>query len=51
MVIAHADWNVSKTTFEKSAGSFENAVSYLKKWIAGRTGFMDGEYGITEKHE
>ena len=47
----YARWNVSKTTFEKSAGSFENAVSYLKEWIAGRTGFMDGEYGITEKHE
>ena len=47
----YARWTVSKTTYALSAGSFENAVSYLKKWIAGRTEFMDGEYGITEKHE
>ena len=47
----YARWNVSKTTYAQSAGSFENAVSYLKKWIADRTKFMDGVYGITEKHE
>lgn len=47
----YARWSISDTTLARSAGSFENAVSYLKKWIAGRTEFMDGEYGITEKHE
>ena len=47
----YARWSVSKTTMARSAGSFENAVSYLKKWIADRTKYMDGVYGITEKHE
>ena len=46
-----ARWSVPTKIYGPSAGSFENAVCYLKKWITDRTKFMDGEYGITEKHE
>ena len=44
-------WGVSKSTDAAAGSSFGNAVAYLKKWIAERTAFMDGVYGITEKHE
>jgi hypothetical protein len=47
----YARWGVGKNTDEKAGKSFENAVAYLKKWIAERTAFMDGVYGYAEKHE
>ena len=38
-------WYVSTdATGSGSGGSFENAVRYLKRWIAARTEWMDGEY-------
>ena len=46
-----ARWNVPTETYKESAQSFENAVSYLEKWIRERTAYMDGEYAMTEKHE
>ena len=46
-----ARWSVPKEIHRDSALSFENAVSYLEKWIRERTAYMDGVYGITEKHE
>ena len=47
----YARWGVGKNTDEKAGKSFDNAVAYLKKWITERTAFMDGIYGVTEKHE
>ena len=38
-------WGISKdASGEGSGGNFENAVRYLKKWIAGRTAWMDENY-------
>ena len=46
-----ARWSVPTDIYKASAQSFENAVSYLEKWIRERTAYMDGEYAMTEKHE
>lgn len=46
-----ARWSVPTEIYKASAQSFENAVSYLEKWIRERTAYMDGVYAITEKHE
>ena len=46
-----ARWSVPTEIYKASAQSFENAVSYLEKWIRERTAYMDGVYGKTEKHE
>jgi CotH protein. len=39
-------WPVSRNANgEGSGGDFDHAFAYLKKWIAERTAWMDGEYG------
>ena len=38
-------WPVSsEASGQGSGGSFDNAVKYLKRWVAERTAWMDGEY-------
>ena len=46
-----ARWGVPKTTSGTAGSNFDQAVVYLKKWIASRTSYMDSVYGYTEKHE
>lgn len=46
-----ARWSVPTDIHRASAQGFENAVSYLEKWIRERTAYMDEVYAITEKHE
>ena len=42
-------WGInSDASAIESGGSFDNAVSYLKNWIAERTAWMDGQYGRAE---
>lgn len=41
-----ARWGVNgEASMRDAGGSFDNAFGYLKKWIAERTAWMDGQYG------
>ena len=44
-----ARWGInSETSAPEAGGSFDNAVTYLRQWIAERTAWMDGQYGAAE---
>ena len=39
------------TTGRGAGGDFDNAIQYMKDWIAARTAWMDGEYGAEMAEE
>ena len=48
-VMNFARWGVNcEASAREAGGSFDNAFRYLKSWIAERTAWMDGQYGVAK---